>query len=438
MTATATRERPPREPLPEPNDGDADISDARGFLRLGAAVAILTVLSLTLHIGGAVIVIGSILLMIMLHEFGHYITARWADMKVTDFFLGFGPTLWSVKRGETRYGVKAFPVGGFVRVIGMNNLDTIDNPDDEPRTYRAKSYWQRLRFAAAGSFMHFLIAFVLMIVLLAGVGRVLDTTPASNKLQNVAASLTEGGVPSPAAKAGFKSGDRILAINDVQITSWTRAMNIIRSSADKELNVTVDRGGKRFSIPVTPINDPAPEEKAAGITSVGRIGVQPYVPVTREALPKAVWNAAFELRHITTESAGALVGLFSKSSLEKYTSQVSKRGAADPSAESNRLLSPVGVSRVANAAAKDGVASVLSLLIAINVFVGIFNLIPLPPFDGGHIAVATYEAVRSRKGRRYSADMNKLLPVAYAVILALVLLSATTLWLDIVHPFNLG
>ncbi|MBA2607531.1 MAG: RIP metalloprotease [Actinobacteria bacterium] len=434
MTATATHERP----APESGVDEDEVSDLRGFLRLGAAIAILTVLSLTLHIGGAVIVIASILLMIMLHEFGHFITARWADMKVTDFFVGFGPTLWSVKRGETRYGVKAFPVGGFVRVIGMNNLDPVDDPADEPRTYRAKSYWQRLRFAAAGSFMHFLIAFVLMIVLLAGVGRVLDTTPASNQLDAVATTLADGGPAAPAAKAGFKAGDKVLAIDDVQITSWTRATNIIRSSAGRELSVTVERDGKRFALPVTPVNDPSPQERAAGMTSVGRIGVQPYVPTTREPLPKAVWSAAFEIKNITTESAGALVGLFSKSSLEKYTTQVSKRGAADPVEENNRLLSPVGVSRVASTAAKNGIASVLSLLVAINVFVGIFNLIPLPPFDGGHIAVATYEAIRSRKGRRYSVDMNKLLPVAYAVILALVLLSATTLWLDIVHPFNLG
>ncbi|MEY2397685.1 MAG: hypothetical protein QOJ00_859 [Actinomycetota bacterium] len=437
MTATATRERP----APDQGSGYDDVVEAGGaggFVRLGLTIALIVALSIALHIGGAVIVIAAILSMIMLHEFGHFITARWADMKVTDFFLGFGPTLWSVKRGETRFGVKAIPAGGFVRVIGMNNLDPIDDPDDEPRTYRAKSYWQRLRFAAAGSFVHFLIAFVLMVVLLAGVGRVLDTTPASNRLESVAKTLTPNGPLSPAFKAGLKRGDHVLAINDVPITSWTRAMNLIRTSPGHTLRVTIDRDGKRFAVDVTPVNDVSPEDKAAGFTSVGRIGVQPYIPVTREPLPKAVWNAAFEVKNVTTESAGALVGLFSKSSLEKYTSQVSKRGAADPSAENNRLLSPVGVGRVANAAAKDGIAAVLSLLIAINVFVGIFNLIPLPPFDGGHIAVATYEALRSRKGKRYTVDMTKLMPVAYAVIMALVLLSATTLWLDIMHPFKLG
>src|SRR5205085_9817044 len=99
------------------------------------------------------------------------------------------------------------------------------------------------------------------------------------------------------------------------------------------LHVTVDRDGKRFGLDVTPVNDVSAEEKAAGFTSIGRIGVQPHIPVTREPLPKAMWNAAFEVKNITTESAGALVGLFSKSSLEKYTSQVSKRGAADPNDE---------------------------------------------------------------------------------------------------------
>ena len=129
----------------------------------------------------------------------------------------------------------------------------------------------------------------------------------------------------------------------------------------------------------------------------------------------------------------------SKSSLSKYADQLGKRGEADPNEENNRLLSPAGLGPVAQQASRQGGAAVLSLLISINVFVAIFNLIPLPPFDGGHIAVATYEAIRSKlTGRRYRIDMAKLLPVAYAVVLGLVLMSASALWLDIVHPLNLG
>ena len=415
--------------------GTEEELNVRGLVSLLGVIALIVSVCVALHVGGALIVISAILGMIMLHEFGHFITAKWAGMKVTDFFLGFGPTLWSVKKGETRFGVKALPAGGFVRVIGMNNLDPIDDPAEEHRTYRSKSYWQRLRFAAAGSFMHFVIAFFLLIVLLAGFGRIDYSAPPTTTIDDVAKSLTQDGPASPAAAAGLKVGDKIVAIGTTEIKEWSTAQQIIRRSANVPLQVTVERGGSRRTVTVTPAAAP-PD---AVVPGVGMVGVAPGSPRETYSLPSAVWNAGFELKNITKESAGSLVGLFSKSSLSKYADQLGKRGEADPNEENNRLLSPAGLGPVAQQASRQGGAAVLSLLISINVFVAIFNLIPLPPFDGGHIAVATYEAIRSKlTGRRYRIDMAKLLPVAYAVVLGLVLMSASALWLDIVHPLNLG
>ena len=430
MTATATRERDPDE-IDRPRDPDAEAdASAAGLLRLGLTLALIVVASVAFHVGGAVVVISAILLMIMLHEFGHFVTARWAGMRVTDFFVGFGPTIWSVKRGDTRYGVKAIPAGGFVRVIGMNSLDEVD-PEDEPYTYRAKSYWQRVRFACAGTFMHFLIAFVLMIVLLAAFGQVRNDALPTRTIDEVAHSLTKNGAPSPAAKAGLKAGDVLLAVNGTPVKAWDDAAAVIQSSLGKSIVLTIERHGRRDAITVTPVESPAKP-------GTGMIGVAPRSPVTRYSVPSAAWHAGFEIKDLSGQTVKSLVGMFSKNSIKSYGHQLTKSGPADPSSEGNRFLSPVGLASLASNTAAHGVAAVLTLLILLNLFVGIFNMIPLPPFDGGHVAVATYEAIRSRRGQRHMVDMNKLLPVAYGVIMLLVFISASALWLDIVHPFKLG
>jgi membrane-associated protease RseP (regulator of RpoE activity) len=438
MTATATRDRP----SPAPDSGqieDQRSSDRRGLLRLGVIVVLIAALSMALDIGGAVIVVTAILSMIMLHEFGHFITARWAGMRVTDFYVGFGPEIWSIKRGDTRYGVRALPAGGYVKVIGMNSLEEIA-PEDEPYTYRAKNYWQRLRFASAGSVMHFLIAFVLMVVLLAGFGIEDRDAPPTTTLDGVTKSFDNDGELAPAYAAGIRAGDAIVGINGQAVTTWKQVSDTIHDATGQQLQVTVDRDGRRFSVPVTPI-DPrtAAQKKADGVERMGFVGIQPRAKFDQPSLPVAVWRAGFEVKEITVLSTEALFGLFTPESAKNYGAQLTRTGPADPEEEGNRLLSPVGIARIADASAERGVAQVLWLLIAINVFVGIFNMVPLPPFDGGHVAVATYEAIRSRiTKRRYMADMNKLLPVAYAVVTALFLLSVSALWLDIVHPFKLG
>lgn len=409
----------------------------RGGLRLAVMVLLLLAITKLGHVGGAMIVVTAIMAMIMLHEFGHYVTARWAGMRVTDFFLGFGPELWSIQRGDTRYGVRVLPLGGYVRVIGMNNLDPIDDPADEPFTYRSKTWWQKVRFASAGTFMHFVIAFVLMIVLLAGFGRYRGEE-ATTTVQDVASTLSDSpnGPKSPAKLAGLQPGDKLLTINAQPVTEWDRIGELLQSSKGNEILMTVERDGKVVSLPITPALSEASDGSPA--YKIG-IAPKPRTITDKLSVPSAVWNAGFEIKSLTVESTKALVGIFTPSSLSKYSKQLGERGEADPVEDGNRLLSPYGVFKIAGASADAGGAAVLTLLISINIFVGIFNMVPLPPFDGGHVAVATYEAIASRrKGRRHAVDMAKLLPVAYAVIMALVLLSASALWLDIMHPFNLG
>src|SRR5947208_4997941 len=146
-----------------------EIDNRERLIRLGYFVAIVLVLAIITGFSPFLGVIFAIFAIVMLHEFGHFVTAKWAGMKVSEYFFGFGPRLWSIKKGETEYGIKAIPVGGYVRILGMHNLEKVD-PADEPRTYRQQSFPRRLSVAVAGSFMHFLLAFLLLVVLWTAVG----------------------------------------------------------------------------------------------------------------------------------------------------------------------------------------------------------------------------------------------------------------------------
>jgi membrane-associated protease RseP (regulator of RpoE activity) len=409
-------------------DLDTADANARGLVRLGVIVALIAAVSVKFHVGGAVIVVSAIFAMIMFHELGHYVTAKWAGMKATDFFVGFGPVIWATQRGETRWGVRALPIGGYVRVIGMNNLEEVD-PEEEGRTYRSKTYWQRVRFACAGTATHFIIAFVLMIGFLAFCGK----TEVTTTIDDVQRHAPTGGGPSAAVLAGIQKGDRLVSVDGHAIEEWDDAKQWIHDSPNKQLTVVVERQGERLSLPVTPAVATVDGER------VGVIGIVAGEAKVKDRSPAVVWHAGVELKNLTVDSAKALFNLGKPENVKSYGKQLTKTGPAHPETDGNRLLSPIGLFHLAAAAFRAGPAAVLTLLIAINVFVGIFNMLPLPPFDGGHVAVATYEAIMSRiKGRRHMLDMNKMLPVAYAMVALLAFLSLTAAWLDIRHPFHLG
>ena len=195
---TQTQTTPERnDPAPDPSPGD----QRRALVRLGLIVLGGVAAAYLTGVTSTVLVVAAIIAMIMLHELGHFVCAKWAGMKVTEYFLGFGPRLWSVRKGETEYGVKAIPAGGYVKIIGMSNLEKVD-PADEDRTYRQKPYWRRLSVAVAGSTVHFIIAFLLLLVLFSVVG-----VPNYDREFSVGEiSRLETG-PSPAEEAGFKLGD---------------------------------------------------------------------------------------------------------------------------------------------------------------------------------------------------------------------------------------
>ncbi len=367
------------------------------------------------RLAGTIGVLLAIILMIMLHELGHYVMAKRAGMKVTEFFLGFGPRVWSTRRGETEYGVKAILLGGYVKIIGMSNLDPVD-PADEERTYRAKPYRHRLGVAVAGSTMHFLIATLLLFLVYAAVG----IPKARPVVDHIVAD-------SPAAQSGLALGDRIVAINGQKIEEWEDVPLYIQAHGEQQLVFTVDRQNdgrhERLDINITP------RTEVVGGQRVPRVGVGPDEYLDTVAVPVAIGRTVSQMPRFAWYTVKALGGIFSPSGVENYTQLLRGDEGGD---ENNRLLSPVGAARVAGDAVESGWGAVLMFLFAINVFVGIFNMVPLLPLDGGHVAIATYEKIASMiTKRRVQVDFAKLMPLTAAVLALIVFLGLSALYLDI-------
>jgi membrane-associated protease RseP (regulator of RpoE activity) len=406
----------------------------RWILLLTAGIAI----SVATHNFSTVLIVVGIIVMIMVHEFGHFITAKWSGMKVTEYFLGFGPRLWSFRKGETDYGVKGVPAGGYVRIIGMNNLEEVDAAD-ESRTYRQQPFGQRIIVVSAGSFMHFVMAFLLAYAAIVFVG-----TPEPNNSSNVGA-VSALKSPSPATQAGLRAGDKITAIDGTPVSTWNEMTSRLASLPVGQASpITITRNGQTEQLILTPVDrrdvvlsDGTKLEGVDPSKPSAFIGISPGTSYITTNPFAAVAKTGAMVGHDSVGVVKSLGHVFSPTGIHQYYDNVTGQlsGQKEQSAQETRLLSPVGVVTYAHDAARSGWYSSLMLLFAINLFVGIFNMIPLLPFDGGHVAVAVYEKIRST-GRKhyYAADFAKLLPVSYAVLLILVTISLSSLWLDIVNP----
>jgi membrane-associated protease RseP (regulator of RpoE activity) len=428
-----------KEPMPEETLTPAD--SRRKLLHLAVGIALIVGVAEMLHGTRTLFVIVALFACIMLHELGHLVMAKRAGMKVTEYFVGFGPRLWSVRKGETEYGVKPIVLGGYVRIIGMNNLDPVA-PEDEARSYRSKTFPRRLSVAVAGSTVHFIIALILLFVLNSVVG-ITQENKALMRINGIEA-LTTG--ESPAQRAGFQPGDTILTADGRAYTNFDDLKNYIESVPGVLVVFEVERHGQRLTLAAVPADlesvtpkasdgtvDPGP----APTTAVGFLGIEPALAKQRTSNPLvAAGRSVVQFGSTLKLTFRGFAAIFSPHGINSYGHLLfGGPGAVKPADAQTRPVSVVGIVRVTSRAAKEGVEPLLTFLMAINVFVGVFNLIPLLPFDGGLVAIAIYERVRSRRGRpAYRADVARMLPVAYGVFLLLVFLSFSALYLDIAHP----
>ena len=387
---------------------------------------------------GVAIFVVALLASIMLHEAGHFATAKMFGMKATQFFVGFGRTVWSRQKGETEYGVKAIPAGGFVKIVGMTDLEDVD-PADEPRSFRRRPASQRIIVLAAGSFMHFVLAFVLLFIVAAGIGLAAasaGTTVGAVETcvpANITSGCVKGDPASPATQAGVKVGDRIVSIGGIRVNSWTQMGKAIRSQqAGHEVPVVVDRHGQLLTLHAT----------LASLARHGSyLGVSPAAVFQRVGPIGAASYAGHEFWTMLSGSASvvaslpkAIPDLFAKNRANTPGGQVtSVVGAGDVTGQV--LEARVGWQ------VKAGL--VLLIIASLNIFVGAFNLLPLLPLDGGHLAVVIYERIRAwfakllRRPDPGPVDYRRLVPVSVGVFALLVGVGLLLIMADLVNPVHL-
>ncbi len=383
---------------------------------LSLAVLVVLVVWLGMNNLWTLLFVVGLLVSVFLHEVGHFVTARWTGMKVTQFYMGFGPRLWSRQRGELEYGFRAIPLGAFVRIIGMSNLDPVE-PGEKDRAYMNKSYPKRMLVITAGSLMHAIIAFTLFVGVYATAGRYSE----SGQVTVVEVPAAD----SPAERAGVMRDDVIVAFDGVAVSTRDELVaEIIANQPGDDVAVEVLRNDARVAMSATLAanpNDP----------SVAFFGVSTWsLDYVDHNVFESIGYAAYD---VVDSAVRSVVGVFTVLNPLNIIDSVTNEDA-DPA---SRPSTVVGASQLGGELGRqEGLKGVLMLLAGVNIFVGMFNLFPLLPFDGGHAAIATYERLRSRKGVVYRADVGKMVPIATAVVALLAMLLLAGLYLDITQPLG--
>jgi membrane-associated protease RseP (regulator of RpoE activity) len=431
MTLTE-QEAPAAQPPPGP-DPSQEGNPSR-VLQLVVALVLITAVFIALGWGYLLLFIAILFAIVMLHEFGHFVTAKRAGMKVTEYFVGFGPRLWSVRRGETEYGVKAIPAGGYVRITGFTSTEEVPE-EDEPRAYRQQPFHQRIIVASAGSAMHLLIAFVLALVLVLTFGRTTNN-------YTVAALEHWPGTTTPAAAAGLRPGDTIVSIDGTSFANPNSMTDVIKRSTGTPLTLGVERDGKLIHLTATPKSGKGITVQRQKLADRGYLGVEIETATSQVATLAAPGAALSTMWNVTTQEVSGIGQVFSPSGLASLWHQLTNSKYAQTVANNPQLAprasSIVGIANLGAQSEQAGLASVLILLIAINIVFGILNMLPMIPLDGGHVAIASYEWIRTKKGQPYyRADITKLFPVAAVFIAVLAFVSLSAMYLDITHPLQI-
>jgi membrane-associated protease RseP (regulator of RpoE activity) len=437
-------------------------------------------MSALMFVLGVLVFAVGVALSIGLHELGHLVPGKLFGVKTTQYFVGFGPTLWSTKRGETEYGVKAVPFGGYVKLVGMLPPGEDDDPGrlrggntgvisqlirdaraaeydlveegDEDRLFYRLSWWKKLVVMGAGVTTNLVIAFLLFAVVFMGRGVPTPTTTVGSVSQCVIAvtkadatkpqrPCTTRDPEAPAKKAGIRPGDRIVSFNGQRIGDWKELQSAIRGNDGGSATIVVKRDGRlrtlHTSTTVSARPDPNDPQR---ISKAGFLGISTTAVYVRQG-PGYVVSTMATGTWQTVKAIGALpVKLY----------HVARASVGLEKRDQNGPMSVVGAGRLAGEAASqaptpaDGLFFVLTLLAGLNLFLGVLNLVPLLPLDGGQMAGAVYEALRRGLARLLHrpdpgfVDVAKLLPVGYVMAGVILVASVVLIYADIVAPVSLS
>ncbi len=439
-------------------------------LLLGIPLVLLAVAVFAVGTGNTVFLLGflgfvvALLVSVSLHEGGHFWTSRRFGMKATQFFVGFGPTIWSRQRGETEWGFKAIPAGGFVKIVGMTQLEEVE-PGDEPRAFWRQPWKQRLVVLAAGSTVHFIIAIVLVLLSALSIGKAVELNPGIGSVSECVPATYKSGcddpgaVAAPAQAAGLRQGDLVVAVDGAPVEDSLQFLTAVRGAPGRPVDLTVERDGARRDLTVTPVAVERPVLRADPLTRDGKVledadGDPVFPTETVGAIGVGIEFRQGTARLGPVEAVGHSVDQMQAIVTGIWTTFSEKIGTITkvygPDRDPAGFIGVVGAGRISGEVlASDEtlafkVLGFLGLIAGLNFFVGVFNLLPLLPLDGGHIAVLLFEQVRDRlrrlrgyTGELARVDLTKLLPLTYAVV---VFFAGFTIWLlgaDIVNPIRL-
>jgi membrane-associated protease RseP (regulator of RpoE activity) len=356
----------------------------------------------------------AVLFLVIVHELGHFLAARAVGVKATEFFVGFGPRLWSFRKGDTEYGIKALLVGGYVKILGMNPEEEVKE-EDLPHSYRGVLPWKKTVIVLAGSLSHVLLALLIMFMTIWLIG-IPDPDQYTTTIAEVGKYMNEEqSVETPAYQAGLEKGDRILSMDGEAMEDWDDVRSFIIDHPNEEVTLVVDRNGERLELTVT-----LAEREGGG----GYLGVSPLAEMEHFSFTASLGETIKWFGAATYGVAYGIYRIFSWSTFKQLL------GLSEPTAD--RPVTVVGISRMAGQFAGYGAFYFLNFFSFILLFLAYMNLLPLPPLDGGHLLVILVEKITGRE-----IDLRRLYPVAVAVLAFFTVLFLLTLRLDITNPVNL-
>ncbi|MFZ2292019.1 MAG: M50 family metallopeptidase [Corynebacterium casei] len=394
---------------------------------------------------GIVLFALGICLTVALHEAGHMLTARAFGMRVRRFFIGFGPALWSFKKNETEYGVAALPLGGFCDIAGMTAQDEFITEEERPYVMYKKPWWQRIIVLSGGVAVNIILGFMILFVVAQTAGLPnpnADTRPVVDQVTCSADQLDNGELGTctgvgAGGEAGIEQGDRLLTFNGEELESFQQLRDEVLIRPGETVTIEVERGTQVLELPVE--LDTVKRNIDGEMVDAGSIGLiqEPLDIIEKHgfvgAIP-ATWNYTGYMLEATVQ------GIIEFPS--KIPGVVASIFGAERDTEGP--MSVVGASRVGGELVEANLwAAFFMMLASLNYFLALFNLIPLPPFDGGHIAVVLYEKIRDffrrlrGKAAAGPADYTKLMPVTYVIAAALMTVAAVIIVADFVNPIKL-